>query len=96
MWWTTEPAQCKRISGPYVQIGVWREMPRHDGQAVKLGPNSNAGFASRCTKLGDCERAESARITFESYEEGSGATGHYQSRFKAGKDLNGHLSEFAF
>jgi hypothetical protein len=55
---------------------------------VKLGPNSNAGFAP-CAKVGDCERAESARITFESHQEGSGATGRYQLHFKDGKDLNG-------
>jgi hypothetical protein len=85
MWLTTEPAQSKRISRPDVQIGIWRELPLHGGQVVKLGPNSNAGFASRCAKLGDCERAESATITLNSYQQGSGATGRYQLHFKGGE-----------
>lgn len=89
MWLTTEPTQSKTISGPYVQIGIWRELPLHDGQVLKLGTNSKAGFASRCAKVGDCERAESATITFESYRQSSVATGRFQLRFEGGKDLNG-------
>jgi hypothetical protein len=86
---TTEPAQCKRISGPYINIGVWRGLPIHSGQAVKFGPTSDAGFASRCSKVGDCERAESGTIVFDRYQDGSGASGRYELHFKSGKDLNG-------
>ena len=84
---TTEPAQCKRMSGPYIAIRVWRGLPIHAGQVVKFGPTSDTGFASRCTKVGDCERAESG--TIERYQEGSDATGRYELHFKSGKALTG-------
>ena len=86
---SSEAAQCKNISGPYVEIGIWRELPLHGGQIVKFGPNANAGFASRCAKVGDCERAESATVLFETYAPGSRATGRYQLHFKGGKDMKG-------
>jgi hypothetical protein len=89
---TREPAQCKQVSGPYINIGVWRGLPIHSGQTVKFGPGSDAGFASRCAKEGDCERAESGTIVFDKYEQGSGASGRYELHFKGGKDLSGSLS----
>jgi hypothetical protein len=56
---TAEPAQCDRVKGPYISMGVWRGLPIHAGQTVKFGSGSDAGFASRCAKEGDCQRAES-------------------------------------
>jgi hypothetical protein len=86
---TAEPAQCKRPSEPFMAIGVWRGLPIHAGQSVKFGAGSDAGFASRCKKAGDCERAESGTIVFETYQAGSGATGRYELRFKGGETLKG-------
>jgi len=86
---TTEPAQCERVTGPYISMGVWRGLPIHAGQTVKFGGGSDAGFASRCTKEGDCQRAESGSIVFEKYEEGSGARGRYELHFKDGNTLSG-------
>ena len=86
---TTEPTECKRTSEPYIDIGIWRGLPIHAGQEVKFGPGSDAGFASRCTKESDCQRAESGRIEFETYERGSGARGHYELHFKDGESLKG-------
>jgi hypothetical protein len=82
---TQEPGQCKNVSGPYIDLGVWRGLPIHAGQVVKFGSGSNEGYASRCTKVGDCERAESGTITFDTYQDGSGATGRYKLRFKSGE-----------
>ena len=45
---TTEPAQCKRTSAPFLSIGIWRGLPLQSGQVVKFAPGSDAGFASRC------------------------------------------------
>jgi hypothetical protein len=77
-----EPVQCGQINGPYIDMGVWRGLPIHSGDVVKFGSGSNNGFASRCTKEGNCERAESGTIKFESFQEGSGATGYYELHFK--------------
>jgi hypothetical protein len=84
-----EPSQCKRLSGPYINIGIWRGLPIHAGQTVKFGPTSSTGFASRCSKVGDCEHAESGTIVFERYQDGSGASGCYELHFKGNEDLNG-------
>src|SRR4249920_2207876 len=54
---TSEPAQCERVTGPYISMGVWRGLPIHAGQTVKFGSGSDAGLASRCAKEGDCQRA---------------------------------------
>ena len=87
---TSAPAQCGRTgSGPYLAIGVWRGLPIHEGQAVKFGPGSDAGFASRCAKEGDCERAESGTVAFERYRPGSSAAGRYELHFKGGEMLKG-------
>jgi len=86
---TSEPVQCQRISGPYLAIGVWRGLPIREGQIVKFGPSSDAGFASRCSNAGDCERAESGTIVFEKYQEGAGAAGRYELHFKGGETRNG-------
>jgi len=86
---TSEPTECKRTSGPFLSIGVWRGLPIKSGQVVKFAPGSDAGFASRCKKEGDCERAQSGTITFDRYEEGAGASGRYELHFKGDDVLNG-------
>ena len=86
---TTEPAQCKRVTGPYISIAIWRGLPIHEGQVVKLGSGSDAGSAARCAKEGDCKLAESATIVFDKYQGQSGAAGHYELQFKGGEILKG-------
>ena len=86
---TSEPAQCKRTSEPFISIGIWRGLPVQSGQVVKFAPGSDAGFASRCKKEGDCERAQSGSITFDRYEKGSSASGHYELHFKSDETLSG-------
>jgi hypothetical protein len=86
---TSEPSTCKRSSGPYASFAIWRGLPIHAGQVVDFGPGSNAGSAARCAKEGDCKLAQSATIVFDSYEERSGAKGHYKMEFQGGETLNG-------
>jgi hypothetical protein len=86
---TQTPAACKQPSGPYLEIGVWRGLPIHAGQTVIFSPTSDTGFATRCTKVGDCNRAESGTIVFERYQDGSGAAGRYELHFKSGDTLKG-------
>ncbi len=88
---TAEPAQCERVKGPYISMGVWRGLPIHAGQTVKFGSGSDAGFGSRCAKEGDCQRAESGTIIFEKFEEGSGARGSYELHFKSGETVKGNF-----
>ncbi len=86
---TNEPAQCKTTSEPFISIGIWRGLPVQTGQVVKFAPGSDAGFASRCKKEGNCERAQSGTITFDRYEQGSGASGRYELHFKDDETLSG-------
>jgi len=86
---TKEPAQCKRTSGPFISIGIWRGLPLQLGQVVKFASGSDAGFAARCKKEGNCERAESGTITLERYEAGSRATGRYELHFRGDETLSG-------
>ena len=86
---TTEAAECKRNTEPFIAIGVWRGLPIQVGREVKFDSGSDAGFASRCAKEDNCERAESGRITFDAYDEGSGARGHYELHFKGGEIVKG-------
>jgi hypothetical protein len=86
---TREPAQCNRTDGPFLELGVWRGLPIHAGQEVKFDSGTNDGFATQCAKAGECERAQSGTIVFETYEDGSGAAGHYELHFKGGKTLSG-------
>ena len=86
---TPEPSTCKRTAGPYASFAIWRGLPIHAGQVVEFGPGSNAGSAARCAKEGDCKLAQSATIVLDSYEERSGAKGHYEMNFKGGETLKG-------
>jgi len=86
---TTQPAECKRVSEPFISIRIWRGLPLHDGQIVKLGGGSDAGSAARCAKEGDCKLAQSATIVFDKYQERSDAAGHYELQFKDGETLKG-------
>jgi hypothetical protein len=86
---TTQPSECKRVSEPYISIAIWRGLPIHEGQAVKLGGGSDAGSAARCAKEGDCKLAQSATIVFDKYQEHSDAAGHYELQFKGGEILKG-------
>jgi len=86
---TTEPAQYKRVTEPYVSIAVWRGLPLHTGQIVRFGAGSDAGSAARCAREGDCKLAESATIVFDKYQERSGAAGQYELQFKGGEVLKG-------
>jgi hypothetical protein len=86
---TTQPAECKRVSEPFISIRIWRGLPLHDGQVVKLAEGSDAGSAARCAKEGDCKLAQSATIVFDSYRGQSGTAGHYELQFKDGETLKG-------
>ena len=86
---TKEPAKCDRTDGPYLAIGVWKGLPIHAGQEVNFNARSSAGFASQCAKAGDCERAESGKVSFDDVAQGIRASGHYELMFKGGKTLTG-------
>ena len=86
---TTQPAECKRVSEPYISIAIWRGLPIHEGQVVKLGSGSDAGSAARCVKEGDCKLAQSATIVFDKYQTRSDAAGHYELQFKNGETVKG-------
>jgi hypothetical protein len=86
---TTEPAQCKRVTGPFLSFAIWRDLPIHSGQVFEFGSGSSAGYAALCAKEGDCKRAESARIVFDNYQERSNASGHYELQVKGGETLKG-------
>ncbi len=88
---TEEQATCKRASYPSINMGVWKELPIHAGQVVKFASISNLGFASRCVKEGDCERAESGEITFDAYKDGVSASGSYVLHFKRGETVSGRF-----
>src|SRR2546422_700841 len=86
---TTGPAECKRVSGPFLSIAIWRGLPIHVGQVVNLDAGSGAGSVARCAREGDCKLTESATITFDKYQERAGAVGHYELQFKGGEILKG-------
>jgi hypothetical protein len=76
------PIRVYAVGGNPNNIYEW------DNQGRQRGPGG-AGFASRCKKEGNCERAQSGTITFDRYEEGSGASGHYELHFKGDETLSG-------
>jgi hypothetical protein len=86
---TTESAECKRVSGPYLSIAIWRGLPIHAGQIFNLDAGSGAGSVARCAKEGDCKLTRSATIVFDKYQEGASASGHYELQFKGGEILKG-------
>jgi hypothetical protein len=86
---TTEPAECKKVSGPFLSIAIWRGLPVHAGQVVNLNEGSGAGSIARCAKEGDCKLTQSAIITFDKYQERASAAGHYELQLKGGEILKG-------
>jgi hypothetical protein len=86
---TREPAQCKRVTEPYVSIAIWRGLPIHAGQVFNLDAGSGAGSVARCAKEGDCKLTQSATVTFDKYQERASAAGHYELQFKDGEILKG-------
>lgn len=86
---TTAPAECKKVSGPFLSVAIWRGLPVHAGQAFNFGAGSDAGSVARCTKEGDCKLTDSATITFDKYQERGSAAGHYELQFKGGEILKG-------
>jgi len=86
---TTEHAECKKVSGPFLSIAIWRGLPIHAGQVFNFGAGSDAGSVARCAKEGDCKLTESATITFDKYQERGSAAGHYELQFKGGEILKG-------
>ena len=86
---TRQRAECKDTAGPFLSFAVWRGLPIHAGQSVKVAPGSDAAYAALCAKEGDCKRAESATIVFDKYDGEAGATGHYELKFKDGETMKG-------
>ena len=86
---TREPAQCKRIAGPFLSLAIWRGLPIHAGQVVKFVPGTDVGWAARCVKEGDCTPAQSGTIVFDHYQQDSGAAGHYELQFKSSETMKG-------
>lgn len=87
----SKPAQPKHaVEPPYLNINIWKDLPLHDGQTIRLGSTSQAGSAIRCARDGSaCEVATSTVIRIDRFRRGSGATGHYELRFKNGDNLSG-------
>jgi hypothetical protein len=86
---TTEPAQCKRVTEPYISFAIWRGLPIHAGQVVNLDAGSGNGSVARCAKEGDCKLTQSATVVFDKYQAGASAAGHYELQFKGGEILKG-------
>ena len=87
---TTKPFETKQgPEPPYLNLNIWKDLPLHDGQTIKLGSTSSTGSASRCLKDGDCQMATSAEIRIDKFRPGSGATGHYELHFKNGDTVSG-------
>jgi hypothetical protein len=86
---TPGPAECKRTSGPYLSIVIWRGLPLKSGQVVKWEPGSDNGSAGYCQKDGECRRAQSATIVFDKYSDRDGAAGTYELHFKEGDTMKG-------
>lgn len=89
---TKGPAECKKVSGPFLSISIWRDLPIHAGQVVNLDAGSGTGSVARCDKEGDCKLTQSATITFDKYQEGVSAAGHYELQFKGGEILKGSFA----
>ncbi len=88
----TKPFVPKHASEPpYLNINIWKDLPHYDGQTIELTSTSSAGSASRCLKESQCELATSAEIRIDHFKTGSGATGHYELRFKSGETLSGNF-----
>jgi hypothetical protein len=88
---TTEPAECKRVTGPFLSFAIWRDLPIHPGQVFEFGSgsSSNAGYAARCEKEGVCKVAQSATLVIDKYQERSSGSGHYELQVKGGETLKG-------
>ena len=82
----TSPARCGAAQGSNLRIALWRDLPPKAGQKIDLGIESRSGAVSYCRQENQCERAKSATVEIESYEEGKGASGRYDLAFpKAGR-----------
>jgi hypothetical protein len=86
---TTEHAECKKVTGPFLSIAIWRGLPIHAGQVVNLDAGSGNGSVARCAKEGDCKLTQSATVVFDKYQQGASAAGHYELQFKGGEILKG-------
>jgi hypothetical protein len=87
---STEPLECKQEPhGEYLAIYIWRGLPLHPGQVIKIRAGSDDGGVSRCKKTGNCERAESGEISFDSFVEGKSASGRFAVHFKNGETVTG-------
>ncbi len=73
---------------PNTSIYIW-QLPIRAGSTYVL--KANLGGASRCRSASDCERAVSATITFDTFEEGKSASGSYDLEFAGGEHRKGRF-----
>ena len=73
---TTEPAQCKRVTEPYISIALGEACPSMQAKSL----SSEQVQVARCAKEGDCKLAQSATIVFDNYQERSGGVQDCNSR----------------
>lgn len=76
------------VSFPNMSIYIWK-LPIRAGSTYVL--KDNLGGASRCRSASDCERAVSATITFDTFEQGKGASGSYDLEFAGGEHHKGRF-----
>ena len=86
---TPKPSDCQ-TDAPYLLISVY-DLPIRTGKPYSIGVQGEVGTAqaSRCDKADVCDTADSGQVVFDTFKEGSSATGHYQIRLQKGGGLEG-------
>jgi len=87
---TTEVAACGKATAPYLMVNVY-DLPLSSGKTVKLKytGDTHSGQASICPRENACEPVESGEVVFDTYKEGTGATGHYELHSRKGETVSG-------
>jgi hypothetical protein len=81
---------------PRLLISIYKDIPHGKLAAPLTVPldihNNMIGAASRCPKPGGCRPASRGTVTLTTFEEGEGASGHYELHFDDGTPERGKFN----
>ena len=79
---------CQASVRDTLTFSLWKNLPPAPGKTWELVSGAE-GNAIRCPKPGACKPATRASISFDSFEDGKKATGHWSASFADGTTEEG-------
>jgi len=90
LYLASKPFACGSVRMPHISIGIWDDLPTSAPKTYVIRPSAALGI-SRCSTADACINATAGKLTFDTLQNGKGASGSYEFEFADGRRESGRF-----